>query len=135
MTGLFETKLGITFANKETVLEFNGCSIEAHIHQITWMLAGALDNHKFILLDEADFFRNGEQEDVRYVSERYIAKSDPLIVMVSTPCAPGGLFDSIEKQPEETCIKNVCIRLYLFPLPYLRRTISHLINLILKHTN
>ena len=40
MTGLFETKLGITFANKETVLEFNGCSIEAHIHQITWMLAG-----------------------------------------------------------------------------------------------
>jgi hypothetical protein len=39
MTGLFETKLGITFANKEIVLELDGCSIEAHIHQITWMLA------------------------------------------------------------------------------------------------
>jgi hypothetical protein len=68
----------------------------------------ALDNPNFILLDEADFFRKGEQEDVRHVSERYIAKSDPLIVMVSTPYTPDGLFDSIEKQPEKTYIKNVC---------------------------
>jgi len=45
----------------------------------------ALDNPKFILLDEADFFRKSEQEDVRHVSERYIAKCDPFIVMVSTP--------------------------------------------------
>ena len=51
----------------------------------------ALDNPKFILLDESDFFRKGEQEDVRHVSERYIGKSDPYIVMVSTPNAPGGL--------------------------------------------
>ena len=28
----------------------------------------ALDNPKFILLDESDFFRKGEQEDVRHVS-------------------------------------------------------------------
>jgi hypothetical protein len=27
MKGLFDSKLGITFANKETVLELNGCSI------------------------------------------------------------------------------------------------------------
>ena len=33
-------------------------------------------------------FRKGEQEDVRHVSERYIGKSDPYIVMVSTPGAP-----------------------------------------------
>lgn len=59
---------------------------------------------KFILLDEADFFRKGEQEDVRHVSERYIAKSDPCIVMVSTPDAPDGLFQKIEKEPEETCL-------------------------------
>ena len=31
-------------------------------------------------------------------------KSDPYIVMVSTPNAPDLLFDSIEKEPEETCI-------------------------------
>ena len=50
------------------------------------------------------FFRKGEQEDVRFVSERYIGKSDPYIVMVSTPNAPNGLFDKIEREPEESCI-------------------------------
>jgi hypothetical protein len=56
MKGLFEPKLGITFANKETVLELNGCSIEAYPsnHLDAYR---ALDNPKFILLDEADFFR------------------------------------------------------------------------------
>lgn len=100
---IFETKLGITFANKETVLELNGCTIEAfpsnHLDAYR-----SLDNPKFIFIDEADFFRNSEQEDVRHVSERYIAKSDPYIVMVSTPNAPGGLFERIESEPEETCI-------------------------------
>jgi hypothetical protein len=38
------------------------------------------------------------------VSDRYIAKSDPWIIMVSTPNAPGGLFERIEKEPEETCL-------------------------------
>ena len=103
MKALFEPKLGVTFANKETVLELNGCSIEAYPsnHLDAYR---ALDNPKFILLDEADFFRRSEQEDVRHVSERYIAKSDPFIVMVSTPYAPDGLFETIEKEPEETCI-------------------------------
>ena len=70
---LFEQKLHITFDSKETVLELNGCTIEAypsnHIDAYR-----ALDNPKFILIDEGDFFRKGEQEDVRHVSERYIAK-------------------------------------------------------------
>jgi hypothetical protein len=33
-----------------------------------------------------------------------ILQSDPYIVMVSTPNAPDGLFERIEKEPEETCI-------------------------------
>src|SRR6266508_2589142 len=49
-------------------------------------------------------FRKGEQEDVRHVSERYIAKSNPFIVMVSTPNAPGGLFEKIGKESESECI-------------------------------
>ena len=55
MKGLFEHKLGVTFANKETVLELNGCSIEAYPsnHLDAYR---ALDNPKFILLDEADSF-------------------------------------------------------------------------------
>ena len=60
----------------------------------------ALDNPKFILLDESDFFCKGEQEEVRHVSERYISKYDPYIVMVSTPNNPGGLFYQIEQEPE-----------------------------------
>ena len=68
MKGIFEPKLGLTFSNKETVLELNGCTVEAfpsnHIDSYR-----ALDNPKFILLDESDFFRKGEQEDVRHVSE------------------------------------------------------------------
>jgi hypothetical protein len=103
MKALFEPKLHVTFDSKETVLELNGCTIEAypsnHIDAYR-----ALDNPKFILIDEGDFFRKGEQEDVRHVSERYIAKSDPYIVMVSTPNAPDGLFERIEKEAEETCI-------------------------------
>ena len=109
MKGLFEPKLGVTFDSKETVLQLNGCTIEAYPsnHLDAYR---ALDNPKFILIDESDFFRKGEQEDVRYVSERYIAKSDPYIVMVSTPNVPGGLFERIEKEPESTCLYK---RLYL----------------------
>ena len=52
----------------------------------------------------------------RHVSERYIAKSDPFIVMVSTPYAPDGLFDSIEKEPEETCIYKRILLDYTYGL-------------------
>ena len=70
----------------------------------------ALDNPKFIFMDEADFFRKREREEVRHVSERYIGKSLPYIVMVSTPNAPGGLFESIERESEEKCLyKRVCL--------------------------
>jgi hypothetical protein len=94
---------GITFDSKETVVNLNGCEIQAypsnHIDAFR-----SLTNPKFILLDEADFFRKGEQEEVRHVAERYIAKSDPFIVMVSTPNRPDGLFASIEKEPFESSI-------------------------------
>ena len=103
LKGIFDTKLGLTFNDKETVLQLNGYSIEAypsnHIDSFR-----ALENPKFILIDEGDFFRKSEQEDVRFVTERYIGKSDPYIVMVSTPNAPNGLFDKIEREPEDCCI-------------------------------
>ena len=103
MKGLFTDKLGVTFDSKETVLNLNGCEISAypsnHIDSFR-----SLTNPKFILLDEGDYMPKFQQDDVRHVSERYIAKSDPFIVMVSTPNAPGGLFERIEKEPFETCI-------------------------------
>lgn len=103
LKAIFERKLSLTFQNKETVLELNGCQIEAypsnHIDSFR-----SLTNPKFIFLDESDFWRKGEVEEVRHVAERYIAKSDPYIVMVSTPNAPNGLFDRIEREPEDTCL-------------------------------
>lgn len=101
--------LGILFDTKETVIELNGCTIEAfpsnHLDAYR-----SLENPKFIFLDEADFFRPSDQQDARDVSERYIAKSNPWIVMVSTPNAPEGLFERIEKEPEATCLYH---RLFL----------------------
>ena len=103
MKGLFADKLGVTFDSKETVLNLNGCEISAypssHIDSFR-----SLTNPKFILVDEGDFLPEFQQEDVRHVAERYIAKSDPYIVFVSTPNKPGGLFERIEKEPFDTCI-------------------------------
>src|ERR671933_813092 len=93
----------INFDTKETVIELNGVKIEAFPSHHLDAMRG-LPNVSFILLDEADFFPPGQQADARDVSERYIAKSNPYIVMVSTPNAPDGLFDRIEKESEETCL-------------------------------
>ena len=95
--------LAIPFDTKETVIELNNVKIEAFPSHHLDAMRG-LPNVSFILLDEADFFPPGQQQDARDVSERYIAKSNPYIVMVSTPNAPDGLFDRIEKEAEETCI-------------------------------
>ncbi len=91
------------FDTKETVIELNGIKIEAFPSHHLDAMRG-LPNVSFILLDEADFFPPGEQQDARDVSERYIAKSNPYIVMVSTPNAPEGLFERIEKEAEDTCL-------------------------------
>jgi hypothetical protein len=97
------TKALTTFYTKETVIELNGVKIEAFPSHHLDAMRG-LSNVSFILLDEADFFPPGQQADARDVSERYIAKLNPYIVMVSTPNAPEGLFERIEKEPEDTCL-------------------------------
>jgi hypothetical protein len=103
MKGLFRGKGLLVFDAKETVIELNDVKIEAFPSHHLDAMRG-LPNISFILLDEADFFPPGQQQDARDVSGRYIAKSNPYIVMVSTPNAPDGLFERIEKEPEETCI-------------------------------
>jgi hypothetical protein len=92
-----------TFDTKETVIDLNNVKIEAFPSHHLDAMRG-LQNVSFILLDEADFFPPGQQQDARDVSERYIAKSNPYIVMVSTPNAPDGLFEHIEKEAEDTCL-------------------------------
>jgi len=100
---LFYDKGLVVFDNKETVVELNGVKIEAFPSHHLDAMRG-LQNVSFILLDESDFFPPGQQKDARDVSERYIAKSNPYIVFVSTPNAPDGLFERIEKEPEDTCL-------------------------------
>jgi hypothetical protein len=97
------TDITATFANKETVIELNGVRIEAFPSHHLDSMRG-LPNVSFILLDEADFFPPGQQQDARDVSERYIGKSNPYIVVVSTPNAPNGLFQNIEQEPGNICI-------------------------------
>jgi hypothetical protein len=90
---------------KDTVAILNDCKIEAYpSHHLDAMRS--LEKPGFILLDEADFFPPREQRNARDVAERYIAKSDPYIVMISTPNLPGGLFEAIEKEPDQDCIYN-----------------------------
>jgi len=103
MKALFKDKALLAFDTKETVIELNNVKIEAFPSHHLDSMRG-LQNVSFILLDEADFFPPGQQQDARDVSERYIAKSDPYIVMVSTPNAPEGLFERIEKEPDDTCL-------------------------------
>jgi hypothetical protein len=55
-----------------------------HLHAMTGLL-----NVPFIFSSEADLFPLGHQQDARDLFERYIAKSHPQIVMVSTSNAPG----------------------------------------------
>jgi hypothetical protein len=103
LKGLFYNKLGVVFQNKETVLELNGVRIDAYPSHHLDSMRG-LANVSFILLDEADFFPPGEQREARDISERYIAKSNPYIVLTSTPNRPGSLFDTIEREAENQCI-------------------------------
>jgi hypothetical protein len=93
----------ISFDTQETVIELNGVHIEAYPSHHLDSMRG-LKDVSFIYLDEADFFPPGQQQDARDVSERYIAKSNPWIVMVSTPNAPEQLFDRIEHETESTCL-------------------------------
>lgn len=93
---LFEN---ITFEDKNTVVNLGNVKIEAFPSHHLDAMRG-LPNVKFILLDEADFFPKSQQQEARTVSERYIGKSDAYIAMVSTPNMPGGLFESIETEPD-----------------------------------
>lgn len=86
----------ISFDSKETVVNLNGCRVEAFpSHHLDTMRG--LPHVKLILLDEADFFNLGEQENALAVSQRYLAKGLEHLVLVSTPNEPGGLFEKIEK--------------------------------------
>jgi len=80
-----------------TVAFLNEVKVEAFPSHHVDTMRGR-DNVKFIMSDESDFYPTFQQKEVRAVMEGYIGKpnSDPHIVLVSTPKAPGGLMQQIE---------------------------------------
>ena len=66
MKTLFEPH-NIYFDSKETVIELNGCSIQAYPSNNLGSFR-SLTSPKFILIDEADYFPKGEQEEVQTCS-------------------------------------------------------------------
>jgi len=87
-----------TVQAKSTRIVINSVTIEAFpSHHLDTMRG--LANPKCIFLDECDFFPVSLQNEALTVAERYLAKSNPHIILVSTPNMPNGMFDKIEKDP------------------------------------
>jgi hypothetical protein len=85
---------------QSTVAYLNGVRVEAFpSHHVDTMRG--LTDVKFIL-SESDMYPLFQQREVRAVMEGYIGKpnSDPHIVLVSTPIAPGGLMQQIELEED-----------------------------------
>ena len=92
------------FRSKETALILNGNRIEVFPSHHLAPARGL--NPQFVFLDEADFFPPQMQIEARMVSERYIAKTDPYITMVSTPNLPLGLYDTMEREEESIYVRK-----------------------------
>lgn len=93
--GLF---IGKEFKTKESLVVINGCIIEAFPTNHLEPARGL--NPKIVFLDEGDFFPLRYQDEARTVAERYRAKGDAYITMVSTPNMPGGLFERMEDEKD-----------------------------------
>jgi len=101
--GLFTNELLIARYDRtqSTVAYLNGVKVEAFpSHHVDTMRG--LTDVKFILSDESDMYPIFQQREARAVMEGYIGKpsSDPHIVLVSTPKAPGGLMQQIELEQD-----------------------------------
>lgn len=93
----------LTLEGKSTSVTLNNVVITAYPSHHLDSMRG-IKNVSLIFLDESDFFPIGQQQDARDISERYIGKSNPYIIMASTPNAPLGLAETIEKEPESACL-------------------------------
>jgi hypothetical protein len=59
----------------------------------------------YLFIDEADMFEPSVNSELLHAITRYEEKSHCTTIMVSTPNAPGGLFESIEKDPDSKYTK------------------------------
>jgi hypothetical protein len=61
----------------------------------------------YLFIDEADYFENSVNDELLHAITAYEEKSRCKTVMVSTPNAPGGLFETIERDPNSKYHKIV----------------------------
>jgi hypothetical protein len=104
-----ESEHQLIFDTKETVLVINGCLIQTFPSHHLDAMRG-LTNVAIVFQDEASFFEINQANDAIDVSQRYIAKSDPYLIVVSTPNKPGDMLHQITELPEDKCIYK---RIYL----------------------
>jgi hypothetical protein len=83
----------------QSSLVLNNVTIEAFPSHTVAMRG--YENFKFILLDEADYFRPKEQEELMPAVRGFVAKTNPWIIMVSTPHEPSSLFHRIEQMESD----------------------------------
>ncbi len=98
VVGRMKSLFNSEFKTKESVVILNGCRIEAFPTNHLSPARGL--NPKVVMLDEADFFPNRYQDEARTVAERYIPKTNPHILLISTPNLPGGLFERMEDETD-----------------------------------
>ena len=53
----------------------------------------------YLFIDEADYFEPSVNSELLHAITRYEEKSDCTTIMTSTPNRPGGLFETIQKDP------------------------------------
>ena len=94
--GRIKSLFNYEFKTKESVVMLNGCRIEGFPTNHLSPARGL--NPKVVMLDEADFFPSRYQDEARTVAERYIPKTNPHILLISTPNLPGGLFERMEDE-------------------------------------
>ena len=104
-----ESEHQLVFDTKETVIVINGCLIQAFpSHNLS--ASRGLTNVAIVLQDEASFFELNQASEAIDISHRYIAKSNPYLIVISTPNKPGDMLHRITEQKEEQCIYK---RMYL----------------------
>lgn len=86
----------IAQTTSDTIELANGCYFKGYPTDHIDAIRGQNDL-QFIFIDEAAFFHQNMQEELRMAIERYDTKTQPFIVWVSTPNGPDGAFYQIFK--------------------------------------
>lgn len=95
---LFINKLGVDCKSVGPILYVNNVIIQAFPSHTVSTMRGYTDL-SFIFIDEGAFFITSQQEEVGSVCEGYRAKTNPKIIVVSTPWEPIGFFYDIDNNP------------------------------------